>query len=93
MRVVAQSDIVNSLPSLLEDFAHENVPHEAVAIQSDGRNVAFVISPEEYETIHLARNQRLIAATERLSSRIAERAEADGLDLGDLMRSLDRKAS
>ena len=88
MRTVSQYEAASSLPSLLQ-----RVEQGAVAIQQDGREIAYLISPEEFETTREARRQRLIEATNALSAEIAKNVREKGLSLDDLMRSLDRKAS
>ena len=88
MRTVTQSEAASSLASLLQE-----TEQGAVAIQQDGREVAYLISPEEFETTREARRQRLIDASNAASAEIAKNVREKGLDLDDLMRSLDRKAS
>ena len=88
MRTVSQNEAASSLPSLLQ-----GVEQGAVAIQQDGREIAYLISPKEFETTREARNQRLLDASNALSAEIAKIVREKGLSLEDLMRSLDRKAS
>ena len=88
MRTVSQNEAASSLPSLLQ-----GVEQGAVAIQQDGREIAYLISPKEFETTREARNQRLLDASDALSAEIAKNVREKGLSLEDLMRSLDRKAS
>ena len=64
-----------------------------VAIQQDGREIAYLVSPEEFATMREASRQRLIDASNAASAEIAKNVREKGLDLDDLMRSLDRKAS
>jgi len=86
MRAIAQSEVASALPGLLRD-----VEREAVAIEDNGRQVAYLVSPQEYETTREAKTKRLVEATAALQNEIAKNAREKGLDLGELMRDLDRK--
>jgi PHD/YefM family antitoxin component YafN of YafNO toxin-antitoxin module len=86
MRVIAQSEVASALPGLLRD-----VESEAVAIENDGRQVAYLVSPKEYATTREARTKRLLEATAALQDEIAKNVRKKGLDLDELMRDLDRK--
>ena len=88
MRTVSQYEAASSLPSLLQ-----GVEEGAVAIEQDGREIAYLISPEEFATTREARRQHLLDASDALSAEIAKNVREKGLSLEDLMRSLDRKAS
>ena len=88
MRAVSESEVLATLPSILK-----KVETESVAIQQDGREVAYIISPQEYEFTREAKRQRLVRATKTLSDEIQTAVREKGLDLDDLMSSLDRKAS
>ena len=88
MRSVSQSDAPSLLPSLLEQVARE-----PVVIQRDGREIAYLISPEEYAIGRDPSTQGLLQAYQALATEIAENVQRKGLDVEDLMKSLDRKAS
>ncbi len=88
MRTVSQYEAGASLPSLLQ-----GVEKGAVAIEQDGREIAYLISPEEFAITREARRQRLLDAGKAASNEIARKVVLKGLHLEGLMRSLDRKAS
>ena len=85
---MTRNEAVSSLPSLLQ-----GVEQGAVAIQQDEREIAYLVSPEQFATTREASRQRLIDASHAASAEIAKNVREKGLDLDDLMRSLDRKAS
>ena len=86
MRAISESEVVSSLPRLLRE-----VEREAVAIESEGREVAYLVSPQEYATTREARTRRLLEAMEALQDEVAKNASKQGLDINDLARDLDRK--
>lgn len=86
MRAIAQSEVASALPGLLRD-----VEREAVAIENDGCQVAYLVSPQEYATTREAKTKRLLDATVALQNEIAKNVREKGLDLDELMRDLDRK--
>ncbi len=88
MRVVSQAEATSSLGALLEV-----VEEGAVAIQKDGREIAYLISPEEFECTREAKRQHLTQASQAASAEIAENVRLKDLNLEELMRSLDRKSS
>lgn len=88
MRTISQTEALLLLPSLLEQVAEESV-----AIQQDGREIAYLISPDEYALGTGAGTEDLLHAYEALAAEIALNVQRKELDLGELMRSLDRKAS
>jgi PHD/YefM family antitoxin component YafN of YafNO toxin-antitoxin module len=68
------------------------VEKEGVAIRSNGEPIAYVISPQEFETTRLARAKRALTALDQLSSEISRNAVEQGLDRNESGRDLDRKA-
>jgi antitoxin (DNA-binding transcriptional repressor) of toxin-antitoxin stability system len=86
MRAIAQTEIASALPGLLRE-----VEKESVAIESDGRQVAYLVSPREHATTREAETKRLLEATAALQDEIAKNVREKGLDLDELMRDLDRK--
>jgi hypothetical protein len=86
MRAIAQSEVASALPGLLRD-----VETEAVAIEWDGRQVAYLVSPQEDTTNREAKTKRRLEATAALQDEIAKNVREKDLDLNELMRDLDRK--
>ena len=86
MPVVSQSEVMASLPRLLRE-----VDKEAVAIESEGREVAYLVSPREYATTREAKTRRLLEAMSELQDEVAKNASEKGLDLNELAKDLDRK--
>ena len=87
MKEIFESEVAQILPGLLPEVARESI-----AIRSNGKPIAYVISPLEFETTRLARAKRALAALEELSSEIARNAVEQGLDRDELVTDLDRKA-
>ena len=87
MREILESEIAEVLPALLPEVAKEGV-----AIRSNGVPIAYVISPQEFETTRLARAKRALSALDDLSGEITKNAAEGGLDLHELVRDLDRKS-
>ena len=86
MRAISQSEVASCLPRLLCE-----VETEAVAIESEGREVAYLVSPREYATTREAKTKRLFEAMAALQDEVAKNASEKGLDLNELARDLDRK--
>jgi len=87
MKEILESEIATVLPSML----HE-VDRESIAIRSDGRPVAYLVSPREFETTREARGKQAIEALKALQTEVALNVEQHGLSVDELMRDLDRKA-
>ena len=86
MRAIAQTEIASALPGLLRE-----VEKESVVIESDGRQVAYLVSPEEYATTREAKTKHLLESMSALQDEIQRNVREKGLDLNELMRDLDRK--
>jgi hypothetical protein len=87
MRVVSESDAIQSLPSLLKE-----VSTHAVVIREGDEDLGAIVSMEDYEVIRKSKIERLLRTMDDLGAKIRERAAADGLTPDDLMKLLDRKA-
>ena len=87
MRVVSESDAMQSLPSLLKEISTE-----AIVICDGDENLGAIISMEDYEVIRKIKIERLLRTMDELGAKIRERAAADGLTPDDLIKLLDRKA-
>jgi PHD/YefM family antitoxin component YafN of YafNO toxin-antitoxin module len=86
MREILASEIAEVLPALLAEVAKEGV-----AIRSNGVPIAYVISPQEFETTRLARAKKALEALDDLSAEMTRNADEQGLGLHELVRDLDRK--
>jgi len=86
MREILESEIATELPGLLSV-----VERESIAIRSDGRSVAYLISAQQFESTSEFKRQRLLEASRALSDEIEQNVARHGLDLDELMRDLDRK--
>jgi len=87
MKEILESEIATALPALLNE-----VERGSIAIRNNGRLVAYLVSPREFEATREFRGRLAIAAMDALSAEIAANVEQHGLDLDELMRVLDRKA-
>ena len=87
MRTVSENDAVVTLPSIIDELGSESV-----AIERDGKDVAVLISPEEYESIRQMKIKRLLESMDRIATSVQSKAK-DEAELEELMRSLDRKAT
>jgi prevent-host-death family protein len=87
MRTVSQSDAVATLPALLDE-----VTSQPVAIVRNGKEVAVLVTPEEYELIRHQKIQRLFDSMDAISTSVQNTVKDDA-DTQDLLRILDRKAS
>jgi len=88
MKEILESEIATALPALLND-----VERESIAIRNNGRLVAYLVSPREFEATREFKAHRLLEASRALSDEIAVNVAEHGLDLDELMRDLDRKAN
>jgi len=88
MRAISQSEAVSSISALLDEL-----DKEPVVIRKDGRDIAYLISPDEFETTREARTRRLLDISDIASAEIEENVRLKGLDRFELMKSLERKAS
>jgi PHD/YefM family antitoxin component YafN of YafNO toxin-antitoxin module len=87
MRVVSESDAMQSLPSLLKE-----VKIHSVEIRDGEEMLGAIVSKEDYEIVRKAKVARLLAAMDRLGEAMREEAAQKGISLDDLERMLDRKA-
>jgi PHD/YefM family antitoxin component YafN of YafNO toxin-antitoxin module len=87
MRTVSQSDAVASLPALIDDLKYQ-----PVVIERNGKEVAVMVTPEEYELIRRQKIQRLFDSMDAISVSV-QNTVTDDADTQDLLRTLDRKAS
>ena len=91
MRTVAIAEAESRFASLLDE-----VEREPLAIERDGNQVAFIVSPAEYATTRRARGQALLTSLDAIHAEIEarmSRGEFGQDDLDELEKSLDRKAS
>lgn len=88
MRVVSESDAIQTLPSLLKE-----VRTQSVVIRDGEEELAALVSMEDYEIVRKVKADRLFGLMDGLGDQIRTRAAADGLTPDDLMKILDRKAS
>jgi PHD/YefM family antitoxin component YafN of YafNO toxin-antitoxin module len=88
MRVVSESDAMQSLPSLLKE-----VKTHAVVISDGKEELAALVSMEDYELVRKAKVERLFRAMDEFGEQVRVRAAAEGLTPDDVMKILDRKAS
>ena len=88
MRVVSESDVMEELPSLLEE-----IKTHAVVISDGEEELGALVSMEDYEIVRKAKVDRLFHAMDEFGEQIRVRAAADGLTPDELMEILDRKAS
>ena len=87
MRTVSENDAVITLPSIIDELGSESV-----AIERDGKDVAVLISPLEYESIRQMKIKRLMESMDRIATSVQSSVK-DETELEELMRSLDRKAT
>ena len=87
MRVVSESDAVQTLPSLLKE-----VKTQSVVIRDGEEELAALVSMEDYEIVRRAKAEKLFDLMDEFGGQIRTRAAADGLTPDDLMKILDRKA-
>jgi len=87
MRTVSENDAVITLPSIIDELGSESV-----AIERDGKDVAVLRSPVEYESIRQMKIKRLMESMDRIATSVQSNVK-DETELEELMRSLDRKAT
>ncbi len=88
MKTVAIADAESRLAALLSE-----IEREPLAIERDGHEVAFIVSPAQFFERTQEKRRAFLAAWDALSSEIEEKAARGEIDIEDLMKSLDRKAS
>lgn len=86
MRTVSENDAVITLPSIIDELGSESV-----AIERDGKDVAVLISPVEYESIRRMKIKRLMESMNQIATSVQNNIKNEA-ELEELMRSLDRKA-
>ncbi len=88
MKTVDLSEAESQLSSLLSE-----IEREPLAIERDGSQVAFIVSPAEFFERTEEKRRAFLEAWDALSAEIEEKAARGEIDIEDLMKSLDRKAS
>lgn len=87
MRTVSENDAVVTLPSIIDELGSESV-----TIERDGKDVAVLIAPGEYESIRRMKIERLVESMDRIATSVQNSVKSEA-ELEELMRSLDRKAT
>ncbi len=91
MKTLELSEAEGQLSSLVED-----VEAEPLALERDGKQIAFLVSPAEFATTLQARRKAALDSLHAIHTEIESRmnkGEYTQQDLDDLVGSLDRKAS
>ncbi len=88
MRTIEISEAEARLSSLVNE-----VETEPFALQRNGTQIAFLVSPAEYATTLCAKRESLLGSLHDLQDEIEEKAANGEVDLEELMSILDRKAS
>jgi PHD/YefM family antitoxin component YafN of YafNO toxin-antitoxin module len=65
MRTVSENDAVVTLPSIIDELGSESV-----AIERDGKDVAVLMSPVEYESTRRMKIKRLVESMDRIATSV-----------------------
>jgi CBS-domain-containing membrane protein len=87
VRVVSESDAIQSLPTLLRE-----AEKQTVVVRDGDRELAAIVSMKDYETIRKAKVERLKMAMQQYGDSLRADATEAGISLDELERMLDRKA-
>ena len=83
MRVVSESDAMQSLPSLLKE-----VKTQAVVISDGKEELGALVSMEDYELVRRANVKSSLKLCDRMGEEIATKAAEQGVPLEEVQRYL-----
>lgn len=87
MRVVSETDAIESFPSLLRQ-----VEQHSVVIRDGDQELGAIVSMEDYKAARKVKIDRAIRAMEALGKSLREAAAEEGISSEDLGKMFDRKA-
>ncbi len=87
MRVVSETDAIESFPSLLRQ-----ADQHSVVVRDGDRELGAIVSMEDFEVVRKARADRAIRAMEVLGESLRKAAAEEGISPEDLEKMFDRKA-